>query len=220
MKNIIKKSLAFSIFLFLSFLICGCSTLSYTGNDYVSSNNETVKTSEDFLFNTYKKTSGNVNVKMGISRTPVPEILALYIKVENLSYETPYVFKVEDINIKNPAGNIQFITSNNYLSIWQNQESASMSAMGNMSSTITNMTGMTANYNEFNQSMVQSASEETNKSAFNNLEVKGNQILKHTVKTSTSISPRKGQYFYFFFEDADKFPITIRYKDLVYQFNL
>ncbi len=220
MKDIFKKSSIFSIFLFLSFLMCGCSTLSYTGNDYVATNNENVKTQEDFLFNTYKKTSGNVNVKMGISRTPVPELLALYVKIENLSYETPYVFKVEDINIKNPSGNIQFITSNNYLSIWQNQENASMSAMGNISSTITNMTGMNANYNEFNQTMVQNSAEETSKSAYNYLEAKGNQILKHTVKTSTSISPRKSQYYYFFFEDTDKFPITVKYKDLVYQFNL
>ena len=150
--------------LFLS----GCATLTYVGDDYNANNTQTIKTNEDLVFNVYKKTNQDVNVKMGISKTPVPEILALYIQVENLSYETPYIFKVEDLNISNPDRELQFITTSNYLNIYQTQEASSMAAMSSMGATLTNMTGMTSNYNEFNQSMVQNSSEQSNKSVFSN----------------------------------------------------
>ena len=218
MKEIKKLKL---IFLICSiFLLSGCATLTYVGDDYNSNNTLTVKTNEDLIFNVYKKTNKNINLKMGISKTPVPEILALFVQVENLSYETPYIFKVEDILISNPDKNLQFITSNNYLDIWQNQEASSMAAMSSMGATLTNITGMTANYNEINQTMVQNASEQSNQSAFSRLEAIGNQILKHSIKHSATISPRKSQYFYFFFEDLDKYPIIVKYQNLDYQFKL
>ena len=217
MRKSIKQ---FFTFLFLSIILlglCGCSTLSYVGEDYNQQNIQTVKTNEEFVFNVYKKTTDNANVKIGITRTPVPEILALYIQVENLSYETPYIFKVEDLNISNPDRELQFITTSNYLNIYQTQEASSMSSMG---ATLTNMTGMTSNYNEFNQSMVQNSSEQSNKSVFSKIEEIGNQISKHSIKYSSTISPRKSQYFYFFFEDLEKFPISVNYKNLNYQFTL
>lgn len=208
-----------TLFLF-SIVLCGCSTLSYVGEDYNQQNIQTVKTNEEFVFNVYKKTTDNANVKIGITRTPVPEILALYIQVENLSYETPYIFKVEDLNISNPDRELQFITTSNYLNIYQTQEASSMAAMSSMGATLTNMTGMTSNYNEFNQSMVQNSSEQSNKSVFSKIEEIGNQISKHSIKYSSTISPRKSQYFYFFFEDLEKFPISVNYKNLNYQFTL
>ena len=174
---------------------------------------------KDF-FNTYKKTLGNANIKMGISKTPVPEILALYVQIENLSYETPYTFRVEDLHLSNDVTQLQFITSDNYLSIYNNQEASSMAAMGAMSATLTNMTGMTANMNEFNQSMAQNSAQESNKSAFSRLEEVGNQISRHSIKHSSTISPRRSQYFYFFFEDMDSFPVYVDYKGLKYQFSL
>lgn len=219
----IKTLKRFFTFLILTFsLLClnGCSTLSYVGDDYNQENIQTIKTDEEFVFNVYKKTTDNANIKIGITRTAVPEILALYVQVENLSYETPYIFKVEDLSMSNPDKNLQFITSNNYLDIWQNQEASSMAAMSSMGATLTNMTGMTANYNEFNQSMVQNSSEQSNQSAFSKLETIGNQILKHSIKYSATISPRRSQYFYFFFEDLDKYPIHVKYQDLSYQFQL
>lgn len=216
MKKIIGLIVLFTVMVF----VCGCSTLEYVGEDYNVSNKETVKTSEDFIFNVYKKSLQNANVKIGISKTPIMEVLALYVQIENLSYETPYIFKVEDLFISNPDKNLQFITSNNYLSIWQNQETSSMSSLSAMGSTLQNMTGMTANYNEMNQSIIQNTAQETNKSTYSRLETVGNSILKHSVKYSSTISPRRSQYYYFFFEDLQKFPITVRYKNLTYQFNL
>ena len=151
----LKQFFTYLTLLLFSLSLYGCSTLSYVGEDYNQQNIQTVKTDEEFVFNVYKKTIDNANIKIGITRTPVPEILALYIQVENLSYETPYIFKVEDLNISNPDRELQFITTSNYLNIYQTQEASSMAAMSSMGATLTNMTGMTANYNEFNQSMVQ-----------------------------------------------------------------
>ena len=200
--------------------ISGCSTLDYVGEDYNVSNKQTLKTQEDFVFNVYKKSLSNANVKVGISKTPIMEILALYVQIENLSYETPYVFKVEDLQLSDPSKQLQFITSNNYLSIWQTQESNSMNSMSVMGSTIQNMSGMNSNYNDINQAVIQNSAQQTNESAYNRLEVLGNRILKHSVKYSSTISPRKAQYYYFFFEDPQKYPLTVRYKGLSYQFNL
>lgn len=216
-KNIFSTILLSSSVLFFT----GCSTLNYSGEDYNETNIQTVKTNEDFIFTTYKKTIDNANIKMGISKTPIPEILALYVQVENLSYETPYIFKVEDLHLSCPqAGQMQFITSNNYLNIYNNQEASSMAAMSAMSTTLTNITGMSSNMNEFNQTMMQNSAQQSNQSAYSRLEQIGNQISKHSIKYSSTISPRKSQYFYFFFEDLDSFPLSITYKTLKYQFEL
>lgn len=214
------KKIKFLVLFLLSFMLFGCASLDYTGEDYQSENKQTIKTSEDFVFNTYKKTIDNANIKIGIAKTPVQEILTLYIQVENLNYETPYTFRVEDLRVYDTSGEIQFITSNNYLSIYQQQESAAMTAMSTMGATFSNMAGLTTNYNEMNQSIVQNASEMSNKDAFSRMEDLGNRILKHTIKVSSVISPRKSQYFYFFFEDKDNFPLSVKYKTLDYQFKL
>jgi len=219
MKNI-KKFLGLILLMLSMIFISGCSTLDYVGEDYNVSNKETVKTQEDFLFNVYKKSLSNANVKVGISKTPITEILALYVQIENLSYETPYVFKVEDLRLSDSSRPIQFITSNNYLSIWQTQEANSMTQLGAMGSTLQNMAGITGNYNEMNQSMIQNSAQQSNDSAYSRLETLGNRILKHSVKNSSTISPRRSQYYYFFFENTEKYPISLQYKGLTYQFNL
>lgn len=214
--SFLKLGLLFS----LSLALFGCATLSYVGDDYVSNNLQTVKTDEDLVFNVYKKSDNNANVKIGITRTSVPEILALYMQIENLSYETPYTFKVEDLEVYDTERRLQFITTNNYLNIWQTQEASSMSSIGTLGSTITTMTGINANYNDYNQAIMQNNAEQTNQSSFKRIDETGNQILKHTIRVSSVISPRKSQYYYFFFEDSGKFPLKIKYKNLEYQFNL
>lgn len=220
MKNI-KKFVGLAVLSLIALFIGGCSTLDYVGEDYNVANKQTVKTQEEFVFNVYKKSLSNANVKIGISKTPIAEILALYIQIENLSYDTPYVFKVEDLYLSDKSRALQFITSNNYLSIWQTQEASSMTQMSTLGSTIQNMTGMTGNnYNEINQATIQNVAQSTNESAYNRLETIGTKILKHSIKHSSTISPRKSQYYYFFFEDTQNFPLTVRYKGLNYQFNL
>ncbi len=198
----------------------GCATLSYVGNDYQETNVQTVKTQEDFIFDVYKKTTDNINLKIGVSKTPITELLALYVQIENTSYETPYVFKVENLRIYQGDKELQFITTNNYLNIYQAQEASSMASMSNLGSTITNMTGMMSNYNDFNQTMAQNSAQQTNESAFSRIEEIGNNILSHSIRYSSTISPRKSQYYYFFFEDPIEYPIVVKYKDLVYQFKL
>lgn len=204
----------------IALFLCGCATSDYVGSDYNSDNVQTVKTNEEFVFKTYSKKTDNAVVKMGISRSPVPEILALFVQVENLSYETPYTFRVEDLNLKTAEGSdIKFITTGNYLNIYQGQEASSMASMQTFGATIQNMSGVMG-YNEYNQSIAQNNSQETNKSAFSRLETIGNSIAKHSIKVSSVISPRKSQYFYFFFEDLDEFPILVKYKNLSYSFKI
>ena len=218
--NYKKTILNFFLLLSVTLFVTGCATLDYVGEDYNQNNTQTIKTDEDFVFNVYKKSDKNTNFKIGISKTPVNEILALYVQVENLSYETPYVFRVENLRLYNPDKELQFITSSNYLNIYQAQEASSMTAMSSMGATLSNMTGMTANYETFNQTMMQNSAQQSNQSAYSRLEQIGNQISKHSIKYSSTISPRKSQYFYFFFEDLDSFPVYVNYKNLNYQFTL
>lgn len=206
---------------FLCIFLCGCSTLSYVGDDYNSDNVQTVKTQEDFVFNTFKKqVNPDVALKVGISKTSIPEILALYVQIDNLSYDTAYNFRVEDLRVYNPKKEIQFITTNNYLSIYQNQEANAMAAMSTLSSTFSNMTGMMTNYNDMNQTIMQNTNQASTQNAFANMEALGNKILTHSVKVGSTVSPRKSQYYYFFFEDLETYPIYIKYKDLEYSFQL
>ena len=214
-----KKILSFLLLIFLSILFSGCSTSEYVGNDYVESNIQTVKTSEDFVFKVYKKQDNNAIIKIGISKTPIMEVAVLYIQIENLSYETPYIFKVENLKISSGNEDIKFITSNNYLKIYQTQESNSMGAISSMAPTLANMTGMTTNYQDYNQSVIQNNAQEASNSIYARMEQIGNQILKHSIQVSSTISPRKSKYFYFFFENPQDI-LTVRYKDLNYQFKL
>lgn len=214
--NIVKKIL---FLLCISLLLTGCSTLTYVGDDYVVNNTQTIRTDENFVFNTYKKSIGDINVKAGISKTTIQEILVLYLQIENYSYDNPYYFKVDDLKVTTQTGNIPFITSNNYLSIWQSQEAAAMAQMGAMGGTLSAMTGMNAGYNEINQGMLQEAAQKTNESAFNQLDLIGNKILKHSVKISSTVNPRKSQYYYFFFEDTNE-EVMVKYKNLEYKFKI
>ena len=214
------KAIKFLVLFILSTMLFGCASLDYTGEDYKTENSQTIRTQEDFVFNTYKKSLGDVNVKIGITKSPIQEILVMYVQIENLNYENPYTFKVEDLRVHDELGDIQFITSNNYLNIYQTQESSAMSAMSNMGATFSNMTGLTSTYSEVNQAVVQNASGQASKDVYSKMETIGNSILKHSIRTSSSISPRRGQYFYFFFQDREKSPINVRYKTLNYQFKL
>ncbi len=217
--KVIKKIFTILFLLTFTAILSGCATLNYSGEDYNPENLQTVKTDEELVFSVYKKSAENISIKTGITKTPVPEILVLYIEINNYSYETPYVFKVENLRLSNNEKEIRFITSSNYLNIWQTQEASSMAAMGMVGNSLSTMTGMTANYNDYNQSIAQNNSQESNKSAFSKLETIGNGINKHSIKYSATISPRRSQYFYFFFENLDKYPIYVKYKDLNWQFN-
>ncbi|MBR1616644.1 hypothetical protein IJ670_00685 [bacterium] len=212
-----KYILNFILILLATFSLAGCATLSYVGDDDTIQK-QTVKTDEDFVFTVYKKNMDNINVKVGISKSPIIEIMALYIQIENLSYDTPYVFRVEDLELRDSEGRLQFITSDNYLNLYHSQEAAQMSSMSVLAPTIQNMTGMMTNYNEINQSAVQASNQEASKSTFAKMETIGNQILKHSTKVSATIQPRKSRYFYFFFQNEDNYPLTVIYKKLKYLF--
>ena len=219
LKNL-KRFFTLTVFFISTIFLTGCATLSYVGDDSDSVNIQTVKTEENFVFDVCKKSTNDINALIGITRTAVQEILVLYVQIENLSYETPFLFKVEDLKVSSPNEEVRFLPPSTYLSVWQTQEANSMSAMGQMDATITTMTGIGSNYNDFNQSIAQNSAHSTTNSAFSLMQQTGDEILKHSVKFNSQISPRKSKYFYFFFEDKEQFPISVNYKNLSYQFTL
>lgn len=219
-KNKLDSFLKLGLLFVFSLGLFGCATLSYVGDDYAPENTYTIKTNEEFLFNVYKKTLDNVNLKVGITRTSVAEILAIIVQVENLSYETPYTFQATDLKVSDPEKDIQFLSTNTYLSVWQTQEANSMSAVGSLGNTISTMTGINGTYNEYNQAVVQNSNQQDTQTTIKRLDRIGNGISQHTVRSSSVVGPRKSQYYYFFFEDTEKYPIKVNYRNLSYQFNL
>ena len=56
------KTIKFLVLFILSTMLFGCASLDYAGEDYKTENSQTIRTQEDFVFNTYKKSLGDVNV--------------------------------------------------------------------------------------------------------------------------------------------------------------
>ena len=57
-------ALNITVLIFSALFLCGCATSEYVGSDFDSSNVQTVKTNEDFVFKTYQKKSDNAIIKM------------------------------------------------------------------------------------------------------------------------------------------------------------
>ena len=83
-------------------LLSGCTSLSYVGDDFDSKKSAALQTSELFTFSTYTKTSDeeNIDMKLGVAKTPLPDALVVYINVKNNSKAADYVFYLKDLVIK------------------------------------------------------------------------------------------------------------------------
>ena len=82
-------------------LLSGCTSLSYVGDDFDAKKSASLQTSELFTFSTYTKTSDeeNINMKLGVAKTPLPDALVVYINIKNNSTASDYVFYLKDFVI-------------------------------------------------------------------------------------------------------------------------
>ena len=82
-------------------ILTGCTSLSYVGDDFDSKNSATVQTSELFTFSTYNKSSNeeNIDMKVGVSKTPLPDALVLNVDIKN-NTAADYIFYLKDMKIK------------------------------------------------------------------------------------------------------------------------
>ena len=91
--NLIKNLFLTTLLAGSMMIFTGCTSLSYVGDDFDSKNSATVQTNELFTFSTYNKTSNeeNIAMKVGVSKTPLPDALVVYVGVQN-NTAADYIF--------------------------------------------------------------------------------------------------------------------------------
>ena len=225
-KQIANKIKTFSLMLctlFLSVLaLGGCSTLTYSGEDYNPQNASLVQTNEEFYFSTYSKTSQeeNITLRFGISKTPVPDVLVTYVQVENKSNVDDYVFYLKDLNITSSGEAVKFITTSNYVGAYQSSQAGALAAMSQATGTLGSIANIANSYQILNQTspVVENQGLSSSDDSFKQIGLIADGISAHTINNSTVIAPNESKYFYLFLKDPQSYPIDINYKDLSYTF--
>ena len=222
-----KKLIANRFFMLGAILISalalgGCSTLSYVGEDYNAKNSAFIQTDEMFYFSTYNKTSADedISMRVGISKTPVPDILATYVQINNNSTTNDYVFYTKDFVISANNTPVDLITSSNYLGAYQSSQAGALASMSQATSTIGNIANIANTYQRLNQTspVAESANVSSNDGAYKQISAVVEGISQHTINNAAVIKPKENKFFYIFIKDPGIYPIKIDYKDLTYSF--
>ncbi len=217
-KGLLGKILsACSLVIFMS----GCTSLDYVGEDTTDSaiKVSTITTKENFVLKTVKKTDGYADVSIGISQTPLEEILVLYIAIHNNLPDTNYKFDVSDIAVKSPKGTMSFLQPNNFINAYANSQAVQYSNFMNAGTALGGFASLQNAYNQNSASNSYINSDNSGiQSETNELQATIKGIQNHTTTTYKFINPNSSDYFYIFMQTPDEYPITVDYKGLTYKF--
>lgn len=217
-----KTTLALGAVLISALALSGCSTLSYVGEDFDAKNAALIQTDEMFYFSTYNKTSTNedISMRVGVSKTPVPDILAAYVQINNNSSTNDYVFYTKDFAISASNTPVEIISSSNYLGAYQSSQAGALASMSQASSAIGNIANIANTYQRLNQTspVAESANVSSNDGAYKQISTVVEGISEHTINNAAVIKPKENKFFYIFIKDPGIYPIKIDYKDLTYSF--
>lgn len=200
----------------------GCATLSYVGEDYNAKNTAMIQTEEMFYFSTYNKVSAqeDISMRVGISKTPVPEILVTYVQLNNNSRTNDYVFYTKDLLISANDMPVDIISSSNYLGAYQSSQAGALAAMSQASGTLSNIATIANTYQRLNQTSptVEPSNVGTDDGAYKQISTVVDGISKHTINNAAVLKPMENKFFYIFIKDPGVYPIKADYKDLTYSF--
>ena len=202
-------------------ILSGCTSLSYVGEDYNSKNTSTVQTNELFTFSTYSKASESedINMKVGVAKTPLPDALVVYVNIKNNSTIADYVFYLKDLEIKAGNETLTPISPSSYLNAYQSYETGTYNGLSNIAPTLGAFADIQNAYHNINNSINNAATKSTSTSAVSNqIGTIANGISSHTITSAGVIKPNSSDFFYIFLKDPDFTPIDITYKDLKYSF--
>ena len=221
--NKIKKTSLMLCALTLGMLtLSGCSTLSYVGEDYNAKNSALIQTDEMFYFSTYNKTSQSeeISMRVGISKTPVPDMLATYVQINNNSKTTDYVFYTKDFNMSANDIPVDLISSSNYLGAYQSSQAGALASMSQASGALNNIANIANTYQRLNQTspIAETTNVSTNDGAYKQISAVVDGISQHTINTAAVVKPGENKFFYLFMRDPGVYPINVTYKDLSYSF--
>ena len=200
----------------------GCSTLSYVGEDFDAKNSALIQTDEMFYFSTYNKTSANedISMRVGVSKTPVPDVLATYVQINNNSATNDYVFYTKDFAISANNTPVELITSSNYLGAYQSSQAGALASMSQASGALNNIANIANTYQRLNQTspVAEPSNVSSDDGAYKQISAVVEGISKHTINNAAVVSPKENKFFYIFVKDPGVYPIKIDYKDLTYSF--
>ncbi len=219
--NLIKNILSAAALAGCMFLLSGCTSLSYVGDDFDTKKSAAVQTSELFTFSTYTKSSEeeNIDMKLGVAKTPLPDALVVYINIKNNSTVSDYVFYLKDFEIKAGNETLKPLSPSAYLNAYQSYETGTYNGLSNLAPTLGAFADIQNAYQNVSNTINTAASKNTaNNAATSQIGAIAKGISSHTISSAGVIKPNSSDFFYVFLKDPAFLPIDITYKDLKYSF--
>lgn len=213
-----KHQLIKSIFVMIgAFVLCGCSVLKYTGEDYNPENELGITTSELAYFKTYKKNvEDKVSVRLGITKTQNFDTMALYVGVINES-EYPYTLNSSDFKATALDREIRQVTAKDFLAAYYDEQNQILMSAQAISPTIKNFANIVNGYQGQNQVNVLK-NENNTEATIGHIEETIKLLKAHTLGTDATVQGGESKYYYVYFESSDDYPITVKFKDTVWEF--
>lgn len=202
-------------------LLSGCTSLSYVGDDFDSKNSANIQTSELFTFSTYTKTleEDDINMKLGVAKTPLPDALVVYVNIKNNSTAADYVFYLKDLVIKAGNETLKPISPSSYLNAYQSYETGTYNGLSNIAPTLGAFADIQNAYQNVNNIVNSASAKNTvNNAATSQIGAIAKGISSHTISSAGVIKAGGSDFFYIFLKDPGYLPIDITYKNLEYSF--
>jgi len=218
--NLIKNLFLTTLLLGSMIFFTGCTSLSYVGDDFDSKNSSVVQTNELFTFSTYAKSSKeeNIGVKVGVSKTPLPDALVVYVNISN-NTAADYIFYLKDLEFKVGNEKLTPIAPSSYLEAYQSYETGTYAGLSNIAPTLGAFADIQNSYQNVNNTINTAASKSSSHNAVTNqIGTIVNGISEHTISSASVIKSGASRFFYIFLKDPMQLPLNITYKDLTYSF--
>ncbi len=219
MKKKLSLTKLLSSFIFILFFITGCSNLSYSGDDYNPKMTKNIQTSEGFYFSTYLKKSESENIEMraGISKTPIETVFVVYSEITNYNSGDYTIYQKDFGFYDSNNASLTLLAPSMYINAYQSDQTSAYAGMQAMAPSINNMATIANNFQRMGPN--QALEYQTNKNVLGKQIAQGiDGIVENSLKTSLVIPQSGSRYFYIFLQRAENFPITMKYKDLTYTF--
>lgn len=212
-ERVLKPYASITAIMLSAVFLCGCSTLSYSGEDFNRSNSQAATTKEAFYFSTYTKQINGANVSVGISKSQVQEILVIYLGIDNTQGTAAIPVSYSDVAVWVGDSPADLITSANYAAVYKGEQNDLILSAQAMAPTITNMANVANNYYSTGQNPIL-RDQNTSSASLRQLDDILGGIREHSITSTSMVKPTEKKYYYIFVKDDNNYPIKIQYKGL------
>lgn len=204
---------------FGALVLCGCSALQYSGDDFDKIKQSSVTTNESFYFKTYEKQVNTaVTMKVGVAKSQISDVLAVYIGVQN-NGDYPYNFNTEDVYVRLGGKTAKIVKSSDYVTWYQEQEQALIAASSGLAPTLNSVANF-ANHYQSDTRQIAMAENNDMELSLKQISAVAEGIETHALRSIAQIPSGEKKYFYLFIEDTELYPVEITYQNLKYTFDV